>query len=124
MRTPRSRAPRPPTTRRTGLVHVPPPLTPSQRRSLLQRIATAARAPEGRKFGEVVAYANDEERGLMIGTSSDHLAIYLGLALEPTTRRQAVFGLMPGRRRVYVGLEQRNAAREPVTHRARARRAA
>ena len=49
---------------------------------------------------------------------------YLGLALEPMTRRQAVFGLLPGSRRVYVGLEQRKAAQDAVTHRQRTRRAA
>jgi hypothetical protein len=103
---------------------VPAPLTASQRRSLLLRLANAARAPEGRRLGEVIAYANDEDHGLMIGTSSDRLAIYLGLALEPMTRRQAVFGLLPGRRRVYVGLERRKAAQEVVTHRQRTRRAA
>jgi hypothetical protein len=100
---------------RTGLLHVHAPLSASQRRSLLMRIASAARAPEGRRLGEVVAYASDEERGLMVGTSSDRMAIYLGLRLEPTLRRQPEFGLLPGGRRVYVCLAGAHAARAVST---------
>jgi hypothetical protein len=88
------------------------------------RLASAARAPEGRKLGEIVAYASDESRGLLIGTSSDQLAIYLGLLLEPAVRRQTEFGLLPGRRRVYVCLARRHAGQRAVSSPSRQRRPA
>jgi hypothetical protein len=69
-------------------------LKESHRRTLVRRLLRTASTRAGRDLGKLAGYTADGD-GLLVATSSDRLAMYLGLSLEQP-RRRALFGLTPG----------------------------
>jgi hypothetical protein len=85
---------RPTASQRCGLLHITGPLKESHRRTLVRRLLRTASTRAGRDLGKLAGYTADGD-GLLVATSSDRLAMYLGLSLEQP-RRRALFGLTPG----------------------------